>query len=265
MAVFRVQKTQNYTIMSNHHLRNKALSLKAKGLLSLMLSLPEDWDYTTRGLASICKEGVDGIQATVRELENAGYIIRRRVRDQNGQVRGMEYTVFEQPRKPEPENPVQAKPAQEKPAQENPAQLNTKETNNENSKYASDLIRTQYRDLILDNIEYALLAARNPTDRARLDELVHLMLDTVCARRKTIRIAQNDFPTEVVKSQFLKLNAEHIQYVLDRMRQNTTEIRNIKQYLLAALYNAPLTMENYYAAQINHDLYGRNRGDAICR
>ena len=182
--------------------------------------------------------------------------------------------MFEQPRKPEPENPVQAKPerekpvqakpAQENPAQENPTQLNTKETNNENSKYESDLIRTQYRNLILDNIEYALLAARNPTDRARLDELVHLMLDTVCARRKTIRIAQNDFPTEVVKSQFLKLNAEHIQYVLDRMRQNTTEIRNIKQYLLAALYNAPLTMENYYAAQINHDLYGRNRGDAIC-
>ena len=258
MAVFRVQKTQNYTIMSNYHLNDKALSLKAKGLLSLMLSLPDSWDYTTRGLASICKEGVDGIWATVRELESAGYIIRRRVRDQNGQVRGMEYTVFEQPRKPEPENPVQAEPEREKPAQENPAQLNTKETNNENSKYESDLIRMQYRDLILDNIEYALLAARNPTDRARLDELVHLMLDTICARRKTIRIAQNDFPTEVVKSQFLKLNAEHIQYVLDRMRQNTTEIRNIKQYLLAALYNAPLTIENYYAAQISHDLYGRN-------
>ena len=81
MAVFRVQKTQNYTIMSNHHLRNKALSLKAKGLLSLMLSLPEDWDYTTRGLASICKEGVDSVCATVRELEAAGYIIRRRIRD----------------------------------------------------------------------------------------------------------------------------------------------------------------------------------------
>jgi len=81
MAVFRVQKTQNYTIMSNHHLRNKALSLKAKGLLSLMLSLPEDWDYTTRGLASICKEGVDSVCATVRELEAAGYIIRRRIRE----------------------------------------------------------------------------------------------------------------------------------------------------------------------------------------
>ena len=97
MAVFRVQKTQNYTIMSNHHLRNKALSLKAKGLLSLMLSLPEDWDYTTRGLASICKEGVDSVCATVRELEAAGYIIRRRIRDKNGQMRGMEYTVLDQP------------------------------------------------------------------------------------------------------------------------------------------------------------------------
>ena len=140
MAVFRVQKTQNYTIMSNHHLRNKALSLKAKGLLSLMLSLPEDWDYTTRGLASICKEGVDSVCATVRELEAAGYIIRRRIRDKNGQMRGMEYTVLEQPQPPEqgPEEaapkcaqPKQAEPKREKPVQENPAQLNTKEQKKE--------------------------------------------------------------------------------------------------------------------------------------
>ena len=138
MAVFRVQKTQNYTIMSNHHLRNKALSLKAKGLLSLMLSLPEDWDYTTRGLASICKEGVDSVCATVRELEAAGYIIRRRIRDKNGQMRGMEYTVLEQPQPPEQgpaeaapkcAQPKQAEPKREKPVQENPAQLNTKEIN----------------------------------------------------------------------------------------------------------------------------------------
>ena len=101
MAVFRVEKTKDFTIMSNHHLRNTELSLKAKGLLSLMLSLPEDWDYTTRGLASICKEGVDSVCATVRELEAAGYIIRRRIRDKNGQMRGMEYTVLEQPQPPE--------------------------------------------------------------------------------------------------------------------------------------------------------------------
>ena len=84
MAVFRIEKTRDYTVMANHHLRNTALSLKAKGLLSLMLSLPEDWDYTTKGLARICRDGVDSICATVRELEDAGYIIRERVRNANG-------------------------------------------------------------------------------------------------------------------------------------------------------------------------------------
>ena len=275
MAVFRVQKTQNYTIMSNHHLRNKALSLKAKGLLSLMLSLPEDWDYTTRGLASICKEGVDSVCAIVRELEAAGYIIRRRIRDKNGQMRGMEYTVLEQPQPPEqdPEEaapkcaqPKQAEPKREKPVQENPAQLNTKEikkeeTNNVSNPIRAEGQRTEYRALIRENIEYDILAKNNPADRIRLDELVELMLDTVCSKRSSIRIAGDEFPTEVVKSRFLKLEAQHIQYVLDSLKDNPPHIRNIKKYLLAALYNAPLTIENYYAAQINHDLYGRNRGD----
>ena len=278
MAVFRVQKTQNYTIMSNHHLRNKALSLKSKGLLSLMLSLSEDWDYTTRGLASICKEGVDSVCATVRELEAAGYIIRRRVRDKNGQMRGMEYTVLEEPQPPQPEpgqaapdcaQPKQAKPKREKPVQDNPAQLNTKRQKKEITKNVSNPIRTadereQYRALIRENIEYDILSANNPGDTMRLDELVELMLDTVCSKRSSIRVAGDEFPAEVVKSRFLKLEAQHIQYVLDSLKDNPPHIRNIKKYLLAALYNAPLTMENYYAAQINHDLYGRNRGDAIC-
>ena len=275
MAVFRVQKTQNYTIMSNHHLRNKALSLKSKGLLSLMLSLPEDWDYTTRGRASICKEGVDSVCATVRELEAAGYIIRRRVRDKNGQMRGMEYTVLEEPQPPQPEpgqaapdcaQPKQAKPKREKPVQDNPAQLNTKRQKKEITKNVSNPIRTadereQYRALIRENIEYDILSANNPGDTMRLDELVELMLDTVCSKRSSIRVAGDEFPAEVVKSRFLKLEAQHIQYVLDSLKDNPPHIRNIKKYLLAALYNAPLTIENYYAAQINHDLYGRNRGD----
>ena len=273
MAVFRVQKTQNYTIMSNHHLRNKALSLKAKGLLSLMLSLPEDWDYTTRGLASICKEGVDSVCATVRELEAAGYIIRRRVRDKNGQMRGMEYTVLEEPQPPQPEpeqaepscaKPEQVKPKREKPVQANPAQLNTKGQKKEITKNISNPIRTadereQYRALIRENIEYDILAKNNPADRIRLDELVELMLDTICSNRSNIRIAGDEFPAEVVKSRFLKLEAQHIQYVLDSLKDNPPHIRNIKKYLLAALYNAPLTIENYYAAQIDHDLCGGKR------
>lgn len=102
MAVFRVEKTRNYTVMSNYHLRDKSLSLKAKGLLSLMLSLPEDWDYTTKGLARICKDGVDSICATVRELEGAGYIVRQRERHADGTLGGIEYTILEQPGELEP-------------------------------------------------------------------------------------------------------------------------------------------------------------------
>ena len=143
MAVFRIEKTRDYTVMANHHLRNTALSLKAKGLLSLMLSLPEDWDYTTKGLARICRDGVDSICATVRELEDAGYIIRERVRNANGRLGSIEYTILEQPRPPEPkpgkperENPVQVKPVLDspvlgKPEQEKPAQLNTKGSSNQ--------------------------------------------------------------------------------------------------------------------------------------
>ena len=203
MAVFRIEKTRDYTVMANHHLRNTALSLKAKGLLSLMLSLPEDWDYTTKGLARICRDGVDSICATVRELEDAGYIIRERVRNANGRLGSIEYTILEQPRPPEPkpgkperENPVQVKPVLDspvlgKPEQENPAQLNTKGSSNQISNTDSSSTegsnpiqsspqtpaetkrtgrdwmreRESYRELILENIEYDYLCRDDRLDR----------------------------------------------------------------------------------------------------
>ena len=292
MAVFRIEKTRDYTVMSNHHLRDKSLSLKAKGLLSLMLSLPEEWDYTTKGLARICKDGVDSICAGVRELEEHGYVIRQRVRNPNGQLGAIEYTILEQPRPPEPgkperenpvlDNPEQVSPVLEEPEQGNPAQLNTNRSSKEKSK--KDLSSTEgsnpvlstpqaprdsdgmgrdwmreresYRELILENIEYDYLIQSHQLDRDRLDELVELMVDTVCSRRETIRIAGDDYPAEVVKSQFLKLDSSHIEYVLDRMRENTTYVRNIKKYLLAALYNAPATIGSYYTSLVSHDLYG---------
>ena len=292
MAVFRIEKTRDYTVMSNHHLRDKSLSLKAKGLLSLMLSLPEEWDYTTKGLARICKDGVDSICAGVRELEEHGYVIRQRVRNPNGQLGAIEYTILEQPRPPEPEkperenpvldNPEQASPVLEEPKQGNPAQLNTNRSSKEKSK--KDLSSTEgsnpvlsipqtprgsdqkgrdrmreresYRELILENIEYDCLIQNHRLDRDRLDELVELMVDTVCSNREMIRIAGDDYPAEVVKSRFLKLNSSHIEYVLDRMRENTTYVRNIKKYLLAALYNAPATIDSYYTSLVSHDMYG---------
>ena len=234
MAVFRIEKTRDYTVMSNHHLRDKSLSLKAKGLLSLMLSLPEEWDYTTKGLARICKDGVDSICAGyttkglarickdgvdsicagVRELEEHGYVIRQRVRNPNGQLGAIEYTILEQPRPPEPkpqkperenpvlDNPEQASPVLEEPEQGNPAQLNTNRSSKEKSK--KDLSSTEgsnpvqsipqtprgsdrkgrdrmreresYRELILENIEYDCLIQNHRLDRDRLDELVELMV-----------------------------------------------------------------------------------------
>ena len=281
MAVFRVEKTRDYTVMANHHLRNKALSLKAKGLLSLMLSLPDDWDYTLKGLAKICRDGVDSIAAAVKELEDAGYVIRKRVRDQNGRVGEMEYTILEHPKEdipperdfPVQENPVQENPAQEKPEQEKRPQLNTKESNTQTSNMQKSnpilsnltqtddrmgtdemMKRAQYRELLKENIEYDILTENHRLDRERIDELLELMTDTVCTNRKMLRIAGDDYPAEVVKSRLLKLNSMHIEYVLECMAKNTTEVRNIRKYLLAALYNAPATIDSYYTSLVSHDM-----------
>ncbi len=233
MAVFRVERNKGYTVMSNHHLRNKELSLKAKGLLSQMLSLPEDWDYTLKGLSLINREKIDAIREAIKELERAGYIVRSRERDEKGRLRGADYVIFEQPQPPTPDlptlenptldNPTQEKPTLEKPTLENPTQLN------------KDIQRTKF-------------------DSDRLDEIVDLMLETVCTARKRVRIAGDDYPAELVKSKFMKLDGEHIRFVLDCMRENTTKIRNIKQYLKAALFNAPSTIGNYYTSLVAHDM-----------
>ena len=114
MAVFRIERTRDYTVMSNHHLRNANLSLKAKGLLSMILSLPEEWNYTTRGLASICKEGVDAIGSALKELETAGYIVRRQLRGTNGRITDTEYVIYEQPQ-PDMSQPYPASPDTENP------------------------------------------------------------------------------------------------------------------------------------------------------
>ena len=116
MAIFRVKKTRDFTIMSNHHLRDKKLSLKAKGLLSLILSLPEDWDYTLKGLSYICKEGIDAVRMAVKELEDAGYIERRRFRNEKGQLKSIEYIIHEIPETEQEDTPEE--PKSEKTAQE---------------------------------------------------------------------------------------------------------------------------------------------------
>ena len=316
MAVFRVERNTGYTVMSNHHLRNKELSLKAKGLLSQMLSLPEDWDYTLAGLSHINREKIDAIREAVKELEKAGYIVRSRERDEKGRLRGADYVIYEQPQPREPEaatsggqppildlptlenptldnptleKPTQEKPTLEKPTLENPTQLNKdiqktnlpkKEKSNidlsstdsipihslnplpydgeaatppeRKRKEATDAYSV-YEEIIKDNIEYDHFVRYGQVDKDRLDEIVSIILETVCSKRKTIRIAGDDYPAELVKAKFMKLNSSHIEFVFDCMKENTTKIRNIKQYLKAVLFNAPNTIDSYYTALVAHD------------
>ena len=302
MAVFRVERNRGYTVMSNHHLRNKELSLKAKGLLSQMLSLPEDWDYTLAGLSLINKESIDAIRTAIWELEKAGYITRRQGRDERGKMTAIEYTIYEQPQPPELdspilENPTSAKPSLDfpttgKPTTENPTQLNKDISRTDLPKKdqsITDLSSTDsipilspdpsplgrmaaepperkrkeaatqsaveiYREIIMENISYDILVTDSHVDRDRLDELVDIMLETICTARTTVRIAGDDYPAELVKAKFMKLDSEHIRFVLDCMQENTTKIRNMKQYLRTVLFNAPSTINNYYTSLVAHDM-----------
>ena len=345
MSIFRVQRTRDYTIMSNHHLRNPALSLKSKGLLSMMLSLPDEWNYTNRGLAKMCKEGVDAIGSALRELEAAGYIVRNQLRNEKGQITDTEYIIYEQPQSkpsdpcppsskppksgaaepkkgkagkrratssaaaavPEPigglqcpstepeasdsseaspntaspyttspytENPDMVKPYTEMTAQLNTNRSNTNRSNTDRSNTDSipflsypsfhpeekgrETVKytraESYRKQVLENIEYEHLCKAFLDRKDELDEIVELIVETVCAKRKVMRIASGDFDAEIVRQRFLNLNSDHIRYVMQCLKNNTTEIRNMKQYLLTVLFNSVTTMSNHTASQVNHDM-----------
>lgn len=276
MAVYRVNKTRGYTVMANFHLRDKNLSLKAVGLLSKMLSFNDGWKFSTRGLAAICKEGPDAILTALRELEKNGYLVRRQERNANGRMGSMVFEIYEEPQevlpdaeKPHTENPDTVNPVTEQPYTDNPAQRNTKQviTQGENtnlSSYQSINLdgmdgmdtRSRYEELIRDNLELDILAQNSRLDMDRINEMVEIMLDVVCSTRPTIRINGEDMPQQVVKSRFLKLNSSHIEYILDAMRDCPSDIRNIRAYMLTVLYNASLTIDNYYSALVNHDMYG---------
>jgi hypothetical protein len=291
MAVFRIEKTQNYTVMSNHHLRNATLTLKAKGLLSQMLSLPDSWDYTLAGLAKINRESIDAIRTAVWELEKAGYIVRQQGRDNKGKMMAIEYIIYEQPQEPETpppplppkrdypvlENPIADNPTSANPVSGNPMQSikeelttyqsNIKLKNTDSLPFPSPRGREAkkpglkgmeaiavYRDIIKDNIEYDILMERYPLNKPQVNELLDIMLESVCSARKTIRVAGDDYPAELVKSKLLNLNSTHIEFVIECVKKNTSDIKNIKKYLLACLFNAPSTIDTYYTSLVAHDM-----------
>ena len=341
MSVIRVAKIRGYTVMSNYHLRDRELSCKACGLLSRMLSLPEEWDYTTQGLASICKEGVTAISAILRELEEHGYLVRVRKRNEKGQLAEMEYIIYETPRlnpsrsrqpdapeepadccpespencledfpedcpdgcpedvceSPETEADLCVPPAREIHAQEVPSQdgrgqtnkeiLNTQKTITdslsvrsfspsvnargdeenarmgepvENSRERTEEGRTdcspeRAREHIRRQIDYALLCDR--VNRVQLDELVEIMLEVAMNRSPTIRLSrEEEYPAAYVRERFRKITSEHVEKVFEGIRENAGRVKNVKAYLLAALFNAVSTIDHHYAMMAAADFDG---------
>jgi hypothetical protein len=271
MSVFRIEKTKNFTIMSNYHFQDKTISLKAKGLLSLMLSLPEDWDFTLNGLVKISSDGIGAVSSAVKELEKHGYLERERTRNASGQFDDIEYIIREKPIFSEPitEEPTAKNPSKDNPITPKDTQLNTNKSKTNKSRtdeiknpsIKSDVIdeidSLNYTEQVKEQICYDSLCQRH--GKARTDEIVDLMLEMFCTKSNNIKVAGDEYPAEMVKNRILRLDSASIEYIFECIDKNTKKIRNIKNYLKTALYNAPATVDTYYRTEVNHDLWG---GDA---
>ncbi len=278
MAVYRVERTRDYTVMSNYHLKDTSLSLKAKGLLSMFLSFPDDWNYSTRGLAAICKEGVDAIGNTIKELEKAGYIVRRKLRGSNGRITDTEYVIYEQPQEPpapdadEPDTtppgtaqpdtgkPDMADPDMDAPHTENPVQLNkyqsvTQKSNTQRSNTHSFPPSApspqvparpvegmkeifEKRADIQAQIDYELIVM--PSNRAQVDEFVEIMLEVALTRTPTMKIGRDaEYPTAFVQQRFNQLTSIH-KGIADTLDTDTRLPAVIKSKAVAAVIIAAL-------------------------
>ena len=288
MAVFRIEKTRDFTVMSNHHLRNKNLSLRAKGLLSVMLSLPEEWDYTLKGLAHISKEGVDAIRSAIKELEKFGYIERHRKRNKKGQLKTSEYIIHELPIFPEHKqtepifgnptlgNSTQAEPTQGKSTQLNTNKSNTKELNTDLIKYPSinkaETEETATAEKTADTpekwidrynktnsevkeqIEYDSLILTNNAEL--VNDIVSVMTEVLIIDTPYYTIEGKQIPTELVRINYRKITYGRLDAFLLDFSRLYSEIKNPKKYLITALYNIASTAETSITNRVNHDMHG---------
>lgn len=321
--IFRVERTGNFTVMSNLHLKDRRLSFKAKGLLSVIFSLPPDWKYTLTGFAKIAADGVESVKSTVKELEKHGYVSRRQTRDERGRMSVNEYLVYENPREnpdyvpdedfadafvggaaatkkdvetvekfvenPEKSENFSLSPSTEKPLSENPPtvnrgavsinKLNKKIFNIEKSNHSNharsreeriDLIGhsqakdgysslgewEEMHDRICENIEFDTHYARDISVSEDVEEMVSIMTDVICSCSPTVRVNGCEMSREIVKSRYLKLNSDDIDYVLRALKHNASDISNIRAYLITTLYNSHTTVSNYYSAMAYSDMRG---------
>ena len=272
MPVCRIMKENNYTRVSNHYLRDNSLSFKAKGLLTLMLSLPEDWDYTIAGLAQFTADGRVSIANTIRELENCGYIRRSQTRGENGAFAQNVYWIYEVPQtdeQPCAENVSTAindlsvsQPNLPIPQTEFPS-TDIMPTGN-SIQQIKELQKTEKPNLIRydlmraragQRVEYAVL--RDECPKEQLDELIDLIVEMESCQSETMLIAGAVYPRELVASRMQSLNAECIRYVLDCLREVKPQVKNMKKYLMASLFNAPATMENFMESRVQREVYAK--------
>ena len=279
-AVFRIEKTKDFTVMSNHHLRNTNLSLKAKGLLSLILSLPDNWDYTVKGLSKICKEGVDSIGTAINELEKEGYITRTRVRNAKGQLTTVEYIISEQPKLglPKQEKPKRENPEQANPRQENPDQLNTNKSNTD--LLNKDLIKYQsikdaheansgdnsenqsgwidrYNKInseVKEQIDYDALTHTNNAEL--VNDIVSVMTEVLLIDIPYYNIEGKEIPTELVRINYRKITYGRLETFLLDFSRLYDKIHNPKKYLITALYNIASTAETSITNRVQSDMRG---------
>lgn len=252
MAIHRVKKERDYTVLDNEMLRNPNLSLKAKGLLAFVLSRPDDWVFTIRGLAHFCRDGPDSVRSAVQELEKAGYIVRRRKRE-NGKYREMKYDVYEKPVQdfPVQENRGMGNPLQEKGSQPNTdipniELLSTDHTNNPSTN-PGEIERS-----IREQIEYEIMYQRY--DRRQLDDLVSIMAEVMLCTGDTITVSRDKvYPSAYVQDVLCRVGPMHIEQIMEYLVGNQPEIRNIRGYLLTTLINAAntLDMDCQYGAGYN--------------
>ena len=288
MAVFRIEKNKDYTVMSNHHLRDRELTLRSKGLLSLMLSLPDEWDYSMKGLAHICKEGIDAIRASLTELEKNGYIERRRVRNDKGLFSDVEYLIHEKPipmnpqsgyprlENPTLDNPTLDKPISDEPTLVNPTQLNKDKTitdseNKECMKYPSinqsepygftDGKRWMDRyeqniALVKKNIEYDALVATN--DEAVISNIVEVMAEVLTEDIPYYTIEGKQVSGEIVRRRFLSIDQMMLDSFMIGFNRITKKIYNPKSFLITSLFNIPATVGTDLANMVRNDQYERD-------
>ena len=270
--IFRVPKVNNYTIISNIHFKDQRLSLRAKGLLSLILSLPEDWDLSLKGLVKICTEGRDAVANTIKELISFGYVKKTQLRGKDGKLGRVVYEIYEKPEElpvtenPKPEEsrteteglPHTENPSSEKPFTENlftaePTQLRTKEIkdlmNQETNQSILDELRiNDVEETVKINIEYDILLDR--FEHNQVNEIVRLICDTVSCLEPVVKIGGKDYFSTAVVKRLLSLEFEHIEFVIEQfaLQAAKRKIQNVRGYLLTMLFNAPSSLEHYNLA-----------------